>query len=181
MKIYTRSGDSGQTSLLGGGRVLKTHPRVEAYGAVDELNSLLGVARAHAISEYGDGLLAQAQSQLFLLGADLATPPDSAANWITRISAEDIAWLEATIDEMTAELPALKNFILPGGTLAAASLQLARTVCRRAERQLVALLGEDATGEQALAYLNRLSDWLFTLARYENLQAGETETTWRLR
>ncbi len=181
MKIYTKSGDGGHTSLFGGGRVPKTHPRVAAYGAVDELNSLIGVARAEAISERGDSLLAQAQSQLFQLGADLATPQEASVNWISRISAEDIAWLEATIDEMTAELPALKNFILPGGTKAAANLQLARAVCRRAERLLVALSAEEAIGEHPLAYLNRLSDWLFTLARYENMRAGEPETKWSTR
>lgn len=181
MKIYTKTGDSGETALFGGERVPKTHARVEACGAVDELNSLLGLARALNPSESGDARLTEVQSQLFHLGADLATPLHAKADWITRIAASDIAWLETTIDEMTAGLPPLKNFILPGGTAAAAALQAARAVCRRAERRLVDLAASEDIGEFALPYLNRLSDWLFTLARYENMQAGETESKWGLR
>ena len=181
MKIYTKTGDSGQTSLFGGGRVPKTHLRIEACGTVDELNSLLGLARALGASERGDAWLAEVQSQLFHLGADLATPLQATADWITRIAASDIEWLESTIDEMTADLTPLKNFILPGGTTAAAALQVARAVGRRAERRIVALAESDDIGEFALPYVNRLSDWLFTLARYENMQAGETESKWTLR
>ncbi|MCY3780614.1 MAG: cob(I)yrinic acid a,c-diamide adenosyltransferase [Chloroflexi bacterium] len=181
MKIYTRTGDAGETALFSGGRVAKTHLRVEAFGAIDELNSLIGVVRAAELSTRADNWLRQVQMQLFHLGADLATPLDAKADWISRISDADIEWLEATIDEMTSELEPLKNFILPGGTAAAANLQLSRAVCRRAERQLVALKQEDDIGDYALAYVNRLSDWLFTLARYENLQAGEPETKWSMR
>lgn len=181
MKIYTKTGDSGETSLFGGGRASKTHPRVEACGAVDELNSLLGLARALCPSDSGDAWLAVVQNQLFHLGADLATPPQAKADWITRIAASDIAWLEATIDEMTAELAPLRNFILPGGTTAAAAIQTARAVSRRAERRIVALDATEDIGAYVLPYANRLSDWLFTLARYENMQAGEKESKWTLR
>lgn len=181
MKIYTKTGDSGETSLFGGGRVRKTHLRVEAYGTIDELNSVVGVARSNALSQRGDVWLETVQTQLFHLGADLATPLDAKADWITRLGEAEITWLEATIDEMTAELAPLKNFILPGGTAAAAQLQLARTVCRRAERHIVALAEQENIGGSALAYVNRLSDWLFTMARYENHMANEAETKWTLR
>ena len=181
MKIYTKTGDQGETSLFGGGRVPKTHARIEACGVVDELNSLLGLARALRPSHRGDAWLAEVQNQLFHLGADLATPLPIKADWITRITASDSNWLETSIDEMTAELAPLKNFILPGGTAAAAALQAARAVGRRAERRIVALAETEDIGECVLPYVNRLSDWLFTLARYENLQAGETESKWTLR
>lgn len=181
MKIYTKTGDSGETSLFGGGRVSKTHLRVEACGTVDELNSLLGLARALSPSDRGDSWLAEIQNQLFHLGADLATPPQAKADWITRIAASDVRWLESTIDEMSAELAPLKNFILPGGTAAAATLQAARAVGRRAERRIVALAEKEDIGAFVLSYVNRLSDWLFTLARYENMQAGEAESKWSLR
>ncbi len=181
MKIYTKTGDSGETSLFGGGRVSKTHLRVEAYGAVDELNSLLGLARALRPSHRGDDWLAEVQNQLFHLGADLATPLHAKADRITRISGGDVEWLESSIDEMSAGLAPLKNFILPGGTAAAATLQAARAVSRRAERRIVALAEEQDIGEFVLPYVNRLSDWLFTLARYENMQADEAESKWTLR
>jgi cob(I)alamin adenosyltransferase len=176
MKIYTRTGDDGTTALFSGGRVSKTHLRVEAYGTVDELNSVLGVVRAH--QPYSDVWLAQIQRQLFHLGADLATPLDAKADWIVRIDASAAQWLEQIIDEMTAELPPLTSFILPGGTPAAAHLHVARTVCRRAERLVVALAAQDAIGVPIIPYLNRLSDALFTMARWENLKAGVTEETW---
>jgi cob(I)alamin adenosyltransferase len=176
MKIYTKTGDDGSTALFSGGRVAKTHLRVEAYGTVDELNSVLGVVRAHG--PQADAWLAQIQSQLFHLGADLATPLDARADWVVRVDAEAVAWLEARIDEMTAELPPLTNFILPGGTLAAAHLHVARTVCRRAERLAVALAQHEALGDEVVPYLNRLSDLLFTLARWENFKAGGAEEQW---
>lgn len=181
MKIYTKTGDNGETSLFGGGRVSKTHLRVEAYGTVDELNSLLGLARALRPSHRGDDWLAEVQNQLFHLGADLATPLHAKADRITRISGGDVEWLESSIDEMSAGLAPLKNFILPGGTAAAATLQAARAVGRRAERRIVALAEEQDIGEFVLPYVNRLSDWLFTLARYENMQADEAESKWALR
>jgi len=181
MKIYTKTGDDGTTGLFAGGRVAKTHPRVEAYGTVDELNSVIGLARAHRPSAQGDGWLTQAQHDLFVLGADLATPQDAQADWVTRLDDAAVNWLEAAIDQMTAALPELKHFILPGGTLAAAQLHVARTICRRAERCAVALGQHEAIGDQVVIYLNRLSDFLFTLARWENHQAGMTEATWSAR
>jgi cob(I)alamin adenosyltransferase len=180
MKIYTKTGDDGTTSLFSGGRVSKTHLRVEAYGTVDELNSILGVVRAQEPQAQTDEWLAQIQRQLFNLGADLATPLDAKAksDWVVRMDADTVLWLENLIDEMTGQLPELKHFILPGGSPAAAQLHVARTVCRRAERIVVALQEQEAVGEQVLNYLNRLSDFLFTLARWENMQAGETEDIW---
>jgi cob(I)alamin adenosyltransferase len=181
MKIYTRTGDDGTTGLFAGGRVAKTHPRVEAYGTVDELNSAIGLARAHRPSSQGDQWLAQAQHDLFVLGADLATPQDAKADWVMRLDDAAVNWLEAAIDQMTAALPELKHFILPGGTLAAAQLHVARTICRRAERCAVALGQHEAIGDHVVIYLNRLSDFLFTLARWENHQAGVAEATWSAR
>ena len=181
MKIYTKTGDQGDTSLFSGGRVPKHHPRVEAYGAIDELNSILGVVRAAKPSPQTDLWLEDVQRQLFHLGADLATPLKAKSNWTVRAQPSQVQWLEDTIDRMTAELDPLKHFILPGGTLAAAHLHVARTVCRRAERAVTALQQEAAIGDCTLAYVNRLSDWLFTLARFENKQAGESESKWSQR
>jgi cob(I)alamin adenosyltransferase len=174
MKIYTRTGDDGTTGLFSGERVAKTDARVEAYGAVDELNSVLGVARASAPQPAVDMLLEAVQRQLFKLGADLATPGDSAK--IARIGADESAWLEAEIDRMTAGLPALRNFILPGGTPAAAQIHVARAISRRCERE--ALRVEGCRGDIVI-YLNRLSDFLFTLARFENRLAGVSDAEWR--
>jgi cob(I)alamin adenosyltransferase len=181
MKIYTKAGDGGNTSLFSGGRVPKKHLRVECYGTVDELNSVLGVARAHQPHAQTDAWLERVQNQLFHLGADLATPLDAKADWVVRVDPTAITWLEETIDQMTAELPALKNFVLPGGSLAAAQIHVARTVCRRAERLAVALRDEEAIGEQVIPYLNRLSDFLFTLARWENMKMGIPEEKWSVR
>lgn len=178
MKIYTRTGDDGSTSLFSGGRVSKTDLRVEAYGTVDELNSILGVVRAHTPHDQTNSWLAHVQNQLFYLGADLATPLDAKQDWVVRLDAEATAWLEQTIDQMTAELPELKHFILPGGSAAAAHLHVARTVCRRAERISVALSGHEDIGPHVVIYLNRLSDFLFTLARWENQQSGIAEAKW---
>ncbi len=181
MKIYTRTGDNGTTSLFSGGRVSKTHLRVEAYGTVDELNSALGVVRACKPHAQTDAWLTLVQNQLFNLGADLATPLDAKSEWIVRVDADSVSWLEAAIDDMSDELPELRQFILPGGTPAAAYLHVARTICRRAERLVVALQEHEATGEQVLPYLNRLSDFLFTLARWENMKAGQSEEKWSVR
>ena len=181
MKIYTKTGDTGETSLFGGGRVAKHHLRVEAYGTIDEVNSLLGLARAAGPSRQGDLWLEKAQNQLFHLGSDLATPLDAKTDWITRVCAQDIAWLESTIDRMSGELAPLNNFILPGGAQAAAHLHVARAVCRRAERLIAALGESEDIGEYVMPYVNRLSDWLFSLARHENMKAGVAESKWRLR
>lgn len=181
MKIYTRTGDDGSTALFAGGRVSKHHLRVECYGTVDELNSALGLARALQPLAPTDGRLHTVQRQLFNLGADLATPLDAPTNYIVRVPAEDVAWLEAEIDAMTAELPELRAFILPGGTPAAAQIHVARTICRRAERLATALAEHEALNPQAVPYLNRLSDFLFTLARWENHQSGVEDERWTVR
>ncbi len=181
MKIYTKTGDDGTTSLFSGKRVAKYDLRVETYGTVDELNSVLGVARAHHPHGRTDTWLARVQRQLFNLGADLATPLDSKADWVVRMDADTVEWLEQSIDEMTAELPELKNFILPGGTLAAAHIHVGRTICRRAERLVVELHEHEPIGDHVLNYLNRLSDFLFTLARWENMQANIPEDKWSVR
>lgn len=178
MKIYTRTGDEGETSLFSGGRVRKDHLRVEAYGTIDELNSMLGLARAEALPEIAQQWLERVQNELFVIGADLATPMDSSPAWLKRLTMETIEPLENEIDELTLELPPIKNFILPGGTRAAATIHVARTVCRRAERLSVSLAAEEPVNPAIVVYLNRLSDWLFTLARWINLRAGEPETRW---
>ncbi len=178
MKIYTRTGDDGTTALFAGGRVPKDHWRVEAYGTVDELNSLLGLTRTLKPSAQTDAWLREVQQQLFVLGADLATPPDAKSSHILRIGEEAVQWLEVTIDAMEESLPPLTHFILPGGSQAGASLHVARTVCRRAERLVIALTESSVSASVALPYLNRLSDFLFVLARWENQQAGASEEKW---
>ncbi|MDE2951517.1 MAG: cob(I)yrinic acid a,c-diamide adenosyltransferase [Chloroflexota bacterium] len=180
MKIYTKTGDKGETSLFGGGRVRKNHARVEAYGTIDELNAALGVALSAGPPEPINQWLREVQGHLFHLGSDLATPLDSKTDRATRIAQSQVSWLEDAIDQMTAQLEPLRNFILPGGTPVAAQLHVARTVCRRAERQIVALQETSETNALAVVYINRLSDWLFTLARYENALAGESERKWTL-
>ncbi len=181
MKIYTRTGDKGETSLFSGGRVRKDHLRVETYGTVDELNSILGLVRAESLPEIAQQRLERVQNELFIIGADLATPMDHSPAWLKRLEESTIESLEIEIDQMAAELPPLKNFILPGGTRAAATVQVARTVCRRAERLTVSLAADEAINLAVITYLNRLSDWLFTLARWINLQADEPETRWTAR
>jgi cob(I)alamin adenosyltransferase len=178
MKIYTRTGDDGTTSLFSGGRVAKHHLRVECYGTVDELNSVIGMARTH--QPVSDADLARIQHQLFNLGADLATPLDASTSHVVRMDAANIEWLEQSIDRMMEDLPTLRYFILPGGSPAAAALHVARTVCRRAERLAVALQEHEPIGDHVLPYLNRLSDYLFTLARWENQQAGIPEEKWSI-
>src|SRR5215207_6369993 len=181
MKIYTKTGDDGTTSLFSGGRVSKHHLRVEAYGTVDELNSHIGVVRAQQPTLPTEQILFMVQEHLFRLGADLATPMDAKAEWLVRITQEEIEWVEYRIDQLDEHLEPLKNFILPGGTLAAAHLHVARTVCRRAERLVVALAEHEAINNHALIDLNRLSDWLFTVARYENKQGNIPESKWSVR
>ena len=181
MKIYTKTGDKGETSLFGGGRVPKNHARVEAYGTIDELNAALGLALAAGPPEPIDQWLREVQQHLFHLGSDLATPLDAKSDWVTRIGQSQVSWLEDSIDRMTAELEPLRNFILPGGTPVAAQLHLARTICRRAERRIVTLQETSETNALTVIYVNRLSDWLFTLARYDNAKAGESEQKWSLR
>ena len=178
-KIYTRDGDKGETGLLGGGRVRKDHPRVEAYGVVDELNAALGLARALGVDERLDAWLERVQNELFQLGGDLATPSGAAPEWLVRLPDEAVTALEREIDALEAELEPLHNFILPGGTPAGAALHVARTVCRRAERAIVTLAADEPVNSAALRYINRLSDWLFVVARAVNARAGHPEMVWR--
>lgn len=181
MKIYTKTGDDGTTGLFGGERRSKDAPRIEAYGEVDELNSLVGVVRSSDLPDDVSRLLEQIQSDLFVLGADLATPERKERKNITipRVTGDHVACLESAIDEFDEKIPDLTSFILPGGGMAGAHLHLARTVCRRAERRLVSLVrSEPDVGETGLIYLNRLADLLFVLARYCNMIAEEPETAW---
>ncbi len=173
MKIYTRTGDNGETGLIGGKRVPKAHPRVDAYGEVDELNCAIGAARAALGKEHAglDEALARCQAECFVLGALLAGAKDP-------FPASAAARLESEIDAWDGELEPLKNFILPGGGAAGAALHLARAVCRRAERRAAALSGADAAPAGTIVYLNRLSDWLFTAARWANKKSGRPETPW---
>ena len=178
MKIYTRTGDSGETSLFGGTRVRKDAPRVEAYGDVDELNAWLGLVRAHGLDAHLDGVLVQIQRDLFALGAQLADPTDRLKPGQTKaiVNESDIERLEDIIDRFEASLPPLRKFILAGGSAAGATLHVARTVCRRAERRIVAL--DPPVDPVLVRYINRLSDLLFVLARTANQRAGVTETEW---
>ena len=177
-KIYTRTGDAGTTRLATGQPVSKASLRVEAYGAVDEANACLGLARLHTEGEL-DAMLARVQNELFDLGADLATPPQEGETHALRMVQSQVERLEHEIDAMNAQLPPLASFILPGGTPAAAHLHLARTVARRAERIAVALVETgESVGPEAMRYLNRLSDFLFVAARYAN-DRGAAEVFWR--
>ena len=183
MKIYTKTGDGGETGLFGGGRIPKDSPRVAAYGEVDELNAALGLARALDPAEFADPLLQTIQRDLFTVGAELATPDaDKLAKALSRsgaaIGASDIAALEHAIDDHESRLEPLKNFILPGGAPKAAALHLARTVCRRAERAVVTLARDEPVSPAIVRYLNRLSDLLFVLARAANAHAGRPDIKW---
>jgi cob(I)alamin adenosyltransferase len=182
MKIYTRTGDTGETALFGGGRVSKAHPRVRAYGTLDELNAFVG----RALASLGEGAirerLSRVQHDLFALGAVLATPPPTGARRrpdVPDLPTDRIAEMETWMDEADRELQPLRNFILPGGTPAAADLHLCRTVCRRAEREVVEVAEDDPDAARLIRYLNRLSDLLFVFARLENHRAGEEDVIWR--
>ena len=179
MKIYTKSGDQGETSLWGGGRVTKSHPRVNAYGTVDEANSMIGLALSFIPEVEGvvQERLIRIQNELFQVGSELATQPGS-QNSCPFVSDSEIERLEAEIDEMEADLPALKNFILPSGSSAGSALHLARTIVRRAERDGVDLSHHEPVREELVRYLNRLSDYLFVMARYVNQILLKSETKW---
>jgi len=178
MKIYTKKGDEGNTSLFGGARVPKSSARIKAYGTVDELNSVVGFAVSFGVSKQGLKWTKKVQEDLFVLGADLATPPSSKMR-INRIDEAAIEFLEQSIDTMEEDLEPLKNFILPGGSQQGAAFHLARTVCRRAERATVTCGESEEVSALTIKYLNRLSDFFFVLARYENKQAGKPEETWQ--
>jgi cob(I)alamin adenosyltransferase len=176
-RIYTRLGDGGETHLGDMSRVPKTHGRIEAYGTVDELNAQLGVALAMPdVPERIAGWLARVQNDLFDVGADISVPHGGDRERL-RLAAEQTAWLEGACDEVNAELPNLKSFVLPGGTALAAQLHVCRTVCRRAERRTIAC-GDEVNAE-CVRYLNRLSDLLFILSRAANVGAGESEPLWQ--
>lgn len=186
MRIYTKSGDAGETSLIGGQRLPKDHLRIEAYGTVDELNSVLGVCRfldqQDAPSVFGT-LLPALQDDLFVIGSDLAAPQASELdadriNYM-RIDPERIAWLESQIDPLEDLVGPFKYFVLPGGTMLAAQLHIARTVARRAERIVVALAREETVSDAVLIYLNRLSDLLFIMARAHNHHRGVADIPWK--
>jgi cob(I)alamin adenosyltransferase len=181
MKIYTRTGDEGETGLFGGGRVGKDHPRVQAYGDIDELNSALGVVRATAPSHVFDDLLQSIQRDLFALGGQLATPdPVKVKKALEKaeLSGSRVSAFERAIDEADSELPTLAAFVLPAGTPKACALHLARTICRRAERSVVTLTRTEEVPAFFVVYLNRLSDLLFTLARLANHREGVRDITW---
>lgn len=184
MKLYTRTGDGGLTGLYGADRVRKSHVRVEAYGKVDELNSVIGLARAHNARSHRpyaelESDLAYLQNALFDLGADLATRQDSPyARNFNRIDTQDIEFLEAMIDRYQATSPPFTGFVHPGGTLTAAALQVARTIARRAEREVIRLSDEEAINASVQIYLNRVSDLLFIMARAANEHAGISEQAW---
>ncbi len=177
-KVYTRTGDKGLTSLIGGERVSKSSARVEAYGDVDELNSVLGIARLQAHDGEIKGIITEIQNDLFIIGADLASPPDIQ---VPRINKDRVTEIEKIIDKFLEELEPLKEFILPGGHGGGPYLHLARTVSRRAERRIVKLMQEERLNESVLAYINRLSDLLFVMARIENKRGNFEETYVRFR
>ncbi len=181
-RIYTRTGDDGSTALGSGARIAKDHLRVACYGTVDELNSQLGVALSQSPPESLATPLSRIQNDLFHLGADLCvTEADKVTRPVPRIEERHVVELEQLIDAWNERLPALDNFILPGGSPAAATLHVARTVCRRAERLLVKLARQEAVGNWTLPYLNRLSDTLFVLARAANLLSGDPDRLWNSR
>jgi cob(I)alamin adenosyltransferase len=179
VKIYTKTGDAGETGLFDGTRVSKADPRVDAYGAIDETNAWLGFAGAAGLDEDLAGMLATIQRDLFAVGARLADPAQRIAERVTKaaVRPEAIAQLEGWIDALETELPPLRRFILAGGSSVGAALHVARTVCRRAERRIVSL-GPDAVEPEVVAYVNRLSDFLFVLARAANRRAGVAEMEW---
>lgn len=186
-RVYTRGGDKGETSLVGGQRIAKDSVRIESYGTVDELNAVLGLVRvanrdagaiANADRARLDAILHRLQNELFNLGSDLATLPRDRHPKQPVVEARHVAFLEETIDELNEGLPELRSFVLPGGGPVGAFLHQARTVCRRAERVVTTLARQEAVGEQALVYLNRLSDLLFVLGRWAARASGEAEPLW---
>lgn len=172
-KVYTKTGDKGLTSLVGGERVSKASLRVDSYGDVDELNAVLGIIRSQGVDEEINTLIIRIQNDLFIMGADLASPPDIDVPRVSKQSVED---LESAIDKFLEELEPLKEFILPSGNIGGSYLHFARTVSRRAERKVVRLMEQEEVGENVLVYLNRLSDLLFVMARVENQRGNFKET-----
>jgi len=186
-KVYTRTGDNGETALVGGKRVPKDSPRIEAYGTIDELNSIVGLARAFNEEKLGESeahrfldlVLRQIQDELFDLGSELATPPEFFQEGMYRVGEGEVKKLEQTIDECQKSLEPLKSFILPGGGKLGAYLHQCRGVCRRAEREILRLSRPEESSEWPLKYVNRLSDLFFVLARWISKQTGEAEYLWQ--
>ncbi|MBA9075587.1 cob(I)yrinic acid a,c-diamide adenosyltransferase [Rufibacter quisquiliarum] len=182
MKIYTKTGDKGETSLIGGTRVKKSHLRIEAYGTVDELNSFIGVVRDQEVNQKRQELFSEIQDRLFTIGATLATDPVKNVKMQTPdLHETDIQLLEEQMDLLDQHLPALRNFILPGGHQAVSFCHVARSVCRRAERLAIALQEESHVDDLVVKYLNRLSDFLFVLSRAISFELGVKEITWKPR
>ena len=179
MKIYTKTGDTGTTGLFGGGRVSKSHYRVEAYGTVDELNAYIGMVRDQEVNQKRKAILVDIQNHLFSIGADMATAHDAGKAKIPKLSEEDITQLENEIDQMEETLPAMRHFVLPGGHIATSFCHIARCVCRRAERLTVALDQKEAINPLTIKYLNRLSDYLFVLSRKISQEVGAEEIPWK--
>jgi cob(I)alamin adenosyltransferase len=181
MKIYTKTGDKGQTSLIGGTRVSKAHLRIETYGTVDELNSYIGLVRDQAVNAHRQEILQEIQDRLFTIGASLASDPDKSKMKIPDLHEGDIELLEKEIDAMTAILPELRHFLLPGGHISISTAHVARCVCRRAERLSIALKEETFVADLVIQYLNRLSDYLFTLCRMMHQELQVAEIPWNPR
>jgi len=181
MKIYTRTGDKGETGLLGGARVPKHHIRIESYGTLDELNSFLGLLRdTPGTASHIDAII-RIQEQLFTIGSHLAMEPGNTSSALPAFDGNEITFLEQEIDAMTAELPEMRNFILPGGSQAVSVCHVARCVCRRAERLVVQLQESEKVDEELVRYLNRLSDYLFVLARLLGKETNSNEIPWKPR
>jgi cob(I)alamin adenosyltransferase len=183
MKIYTKTGDAGKTSLIGGTKVLKSNPRIEAYGTVDELNSYIGLVSDFCNDEHAKNILKEIQDRLFTIGSELACDPDKKINMpIPDLHESDVQLLEKEMDEMDKELPLMKHFILPGGSPSVSFMHVARCVCRRAERCCVNLMESDGgVNPLIIKYINRLSDYLFMLARYTGMKNNTPEITWEAR
>jgi len=181
MKIYTKTGDKGETSLIGGTRVKKHHVRIESYGTVDELNSYIGLVRDQEVNAGRKELLKEIQDRLFTIGASLASDPEKSKMKIPDLHAEDITLLEKEIDKMNEVLPELRVFVLPGGHQSVSFCHLARVVCRRAERLVIALQEESFVAELVVQYLNRLSDYLFVLSRMMAHELNAEEVPWKPR
>lgn len=181
MKIYTKTGDKGETSLFGGARVWKDNLRISAYGNVDELNSILGVAVNEITNKELREVINSIQNDLFTLGSDLASPleKENKSFKIPRVNGQFVERLEKLIDNYDSKLPPLRNFIIPGGTKGAGLIHLARTVCRRAEREVISLAKVESITEEIKIYLNRLSDLLFVLARFENFSSNHPDIKWK--
>jgi cob(I)alamin adenosyltransferase len=181
MKIYTKTGDKGDTSLLGGTRVSKAHERIDAYGTIDELNSYIGLLRDQEVNEKRKDLLKEIQDRLFTIGSTLAADPEKSGIKTPDLHSTDIKLLEDEMDQMDKLLPELKAFILPGGHTAVSFCHIARTVCRRAERNVIALRKNSKVEELIVIYLNRLSDYLFVLGRMMAKELNAEEITWKAR